>query len=169
MLKPEDVRQVVVSICRRLLGNGFTLSPFWYRINFDSVAASGRETGSFLVQNDSAFALTHTSFVFTTTADAGVAQPFGTGAAATDFVPFLVLLTTTGSGRQLMDGQVPIDSLFGTGTRPYYWPTPLFLDPASTFSADVQNLDTANARRLRLVFAGYKVFGNLEAFKATHT
>jgi len=168
MLKPEDVRQLIVSLCRRLLGNGFTLDPFYYRINFDSVAASATATGQFLVQQDSAFALTHMMYTATATDNTAVAnlQPYGSGGASS-LTTFLVTLTDSGSGRNLMDGAVPLDTIFGTAIRPYYLAHPKILDPASQFTATVQNLDTVNARRLRLVFGGYKIFGNIEAFKKT--
>jgi len=165
-LQMNDINQVVQSICGRLLGRrGFDLDPFTYTVNFASLGASGTAIGSFLVQNDSAFCITSTTYIITDTSDVAVAelQPFGSG-LTTGLVGILVTLSDTGSGRNLMDAGVPIDSIFGIGQRPYFWSVPKFLDPSSTFNTTLQNL-VATARRVRLAFHGYKVFGSWQAFK----
>lgn len=171
----QDVDRVVIAVAQRLarsikeIRKSYALDPFAYSIEID-LAASVSATGVFLVQNDSAFCITATVYVVTSQADALIAtfQPFGSGFDA--LVPIVIQLTDTGSGRLLSDARIPIDSLFGTAQRPFYWPSYKLLDPSSTFQASVQNL-SATANTLRLVFHGYKVFANtregLEIFKQT--
>ena len=167
MLQIPDIQQVMQHIRSRLGGNKklFDLDPFTYGINFPTLAASATATANFLVQNDSAFIITSTTYFITDTSDALVAelQPFGSG-LTTGGIPILITLSDAGSGRNLMDTAIPIDSLFGNAQRPYYWSQPKFLDPSSTFNAQLQNL-IATARRVRLAFHGYKVFGNWQAYK----
>lgn len=168
MLQIGDLQQVVQHFCGKLLGGGakpYTLDPFTYTINFASLGASATASANFLVQNDSAFVITQTTYLITDTSDVAVAelQPFGSG-LTTGLVGVLVTLSDTGSGRNLMDAGVPIDGLFGTAQRPYVWPYPKILDPSSTFSTQLQNL-VATARRVRLAFHGYKVFGQWRRYK----
>lgn len=169
-----EVDKLLIALADRLarsvreLKRSYTLDPFAYSIEID-LNASATATGSFLVQNDSAFAICATTYLTTSQADAAIAefQPFGSG-LTTGLVPVIVQLTDTGSGRILSDARIPIDSLFGTAQRPFWWPHYKILDPSSSFQASLQNL-SATAQTLRLVFHGYKIFANtqqgLEAFK----
>lgn len=176
-MEHNEVDKVLLAVAQRLLRNirevkkSFTLDPFAYSIEID-LNASVTTAGNFLVQNDSAFCITTTTYLATSQADAAIAefQPFGSG-LTTGLVPVIIQLTDTGSGRILSDARIPIDSLFGTAQRPFHWPSYKLLDPSTTFQASAQNL-SATAMTLRLVFHGYKVFANvpngLEVFKQTH-
>ena len=154
-----DVDKVIQAIVHKLRPPiGITFDYFAYSMLID-VGASTTAQGQFLVQNDSAFAITNTAYVATDQSDAAIAelQPFGSG-LTTGITDVIVSLTDTGSGRQLSDARIPIDTLFGTAQRPFFWPRPKLLPPASTFQASVQNL-LAVAMTLRLTFHGYKIFG----------
>jgi hypothetical protein len=89
------------------------------------------------------------------------ATKVATDAAQTTLVPFLpavVLLTDTGSGRQIMDRPTHVESYFGTGELPRVLDRPYFIRAASTLNVTLQNLDPANARVVRVSFHGAKVF-----------
>ena len=153
------VDSVIKAILHRLSPpRGLQFDPFDYSILID-LDASATDTGQFLVQNDSAFAITSTCYVVTDQSNAaiGEAQPFGSG-LTTGIADATISLTDTGSGRQLSDARIPVDTLFGTAQRPYFWARPKILPPSSTFQASMQNL-LAVAFRFRLVFHGFKIFG----------
>lgn len=147
---------------------GCYVDPFDYLINLLPATASVTTTGQFLVQSDAAFAITETKVLVTSTASPPLSttlfQPFGTGVDSA-FLPFLVQLTDQGAGRSLSNLQVPMDSIFGIGARPYCWPTPKVLDQNSTMSAAVQNL-TATDFNIRMIFSGFKIFGQVNNFVA---
>lgn len=145
---------------------GCFIDPFIYQVDLLPATLSVTTTGSFLVQSDAAFAICKTTVLVTSTASPPLSttllQPFGTGVDSA-FLPFLVTMTDQGAGRALSNSGVPLDSVFGTTRRPYYWPTPKVLDQNSSFSVAVQNLSTTSWN-VRLSFHGYKVFGNVAQF-----
>ena len=158
-LNHSDVDKVIQAIVNKLRPPaGMTFDYFAYSMDID-LGASLTAQGQFLVQNDSAFAMVSTCYVATDQSDAAIAelQPFGSG-LTTGITDATILLTDTGSGRQLSDARLAIDTLFGTAQRPFIWPRPKLLPPASTFQASLQNL-SAVAMTLRLTFHGYKIFG----------
>ena len=176
-LSSEDVQAVFRALAAKLgepiskISKDWWLDPFIYTINFvtpSQLAASASLTLNFIVQNDSAFSICKTTYTVADTANAAVAnlQPFGSGAASS-IVGILSSITDSGSGRSLSDNPVPIDSQFGTGQFPRIWPIPKIVDPNSTISVTLQNLD-ALARHVRLAFSGYKVFGNVQNWAVRH-
>jgi hypothetical protein len=76
-----------------------------------------------------------------------------------------VNIVDSGSGRQFSNIDTHIDNWFGSAERPFFWPVPQVLDPNSNVTMRVQNLNAVNYN-LRCAFVGYKVFGNVQAFKA---
>ena len=162
----SEVDKVILAIVNRLRPpRGYYFDYFAYSMDID-LGVSTTAQGQFLVQNDSAFAIISTSFLITTQADAAIAefQPFGSG-LTTGLVPAVISLTDSGSGRQLSDAQIPIDTLFGTAQRPFVWPRPKLLSPATTFQSSLLNL-SATAMTVRLAFQGYKIFGeDLDALR----
>lgn len=158
-LNHADVDKVIKAIINKLSPpHGMTFDYFAYSMIID-LDASATAQAQFLVQNDSAFAITTTCYVATNQSNAALVdlQPFGSGLdeGITDAT---ILLTDTGSGRQLSDARLALDTLFGTAQRPFVWPRPKLLPPASTFQASLQNLQAVDMR-LRLTFHGYKIFG----------
>lgn len=68
-----------------------------------------------------------------------------------------VVLTDSGSGRQLMNAPVPVDSLFGNGQFPFVWPWAKLLASKATFQVQVNQIQ-ATAQSLYLQFIGFKIF-----------
>lgn len=70
-----------------------------------------------------------------------------------------VLLTDSGSGRQLMSAAVPVSSIFGTGELPFINPLPRLFKANSNINLQVTNLSTSNSyNNIFLNFCGYKMF-----------
>ncbi len=176
-LSSEDIQAVFRAMAAKLgeplskVQKDWWLDPFIYTINFvtpSQLAASATATLNFLVQNDSAFAVCKTTYTAADVANAAIAnlQPFGSGGASS-LVSVLSTITDSGSGRSLSDNPVPIDSQFGTAQFPRIWPIPKIVDPNSTVSVTLQNL-VATAFHIRLAFAGYKIFGNVQNWAQRH-
>lgn len=138
----------------------FTLDPFIFPINFLPIAASATATGQFITQADSGFAICKTSFDIASDVNVFAANISDTPR----YAPLIVTLSDSGSGRDLSSAPVGIDLQFGSGTWPLIWSKPKVLDPNSTFTARVQNL-VATAFNVRLAFIGFKIFGDVSAFK----
>jgi len=147
---------MTVSQARRL----FTLDPFTFVINFLPLAASNTATDNFITQADSGFAIVKTAFTIASDANVLVANISDTPA----YAPQVITLSDSGSGRDLSNGPVSIKTYFGTGQEPFIWCRPKVLDPNSTFTARIQNL-VATAFNIRLSFHGFKIFGDVGAFK----
>ena len=158
--------QVILEIARRLtmspgaVRKNFELDAFTYSHEYLPATLNVETTTNFLVQADLAFVIVKTMGIVTDTANAFVANLTDTP----KLWPFTVTWTDTGSGRDLMDRRIPLDSIVGTGQRPYYWAKPKILDANSTFTGRLLSL-TGTDRNVRIAFGGYKVFGEWEKFK----
>lgn len=161
-----DEDQVIRSIAQRLsmsagaARRAFTLDPFTFVINFLPLAASNTATDNFLTQSDSGFAIVKTCATVASNVDVFVANISDTPA----YAPQVITLSDSGSGRDLSNAAVSIGSLFGSAKDPFVWCRPKVLDPNSTFTARIQNL-VATAFNIRLAFHGFKIFGDVSAFK----
>lgn len=149
----------------------FNLSFFTFNIEYLPATLSAFTTGSFIVQNDSAFVLCKTSYIATLTTDnltpvtaVTVPAPATTLLVSHENAPFLVNITDSGSGRQFSNVDTHIDNWFGSAEWPFHWAVPQVFDPNSNVTMRVQNLFTTSFN-LRCAFIGYKVFGNVKAFK----
>lgn len=138
----------------------FTLDPFTFVINYLPLAASNTATNNFITQADSGFAICKTAATYASDVNAYV----GNLSDTPKYAPFIITLSDSGSGRDLSNAPVSINTYFGTGQEPFIWSTPKILDPNSTFSARIQNL-AATDYNIRLSFHGYKIFGDITAFK----
>lgn len=138
----------------------FTLDPFTFPINFLPLGASNSATDQFITQADSGFAIVKTSFTIASNVNVLVANISDTP----KYAPQVVTLSDSGSGRDLSSGPVSINTYFGSGERPFIWCKPKVLDPNSTFTARVQNL-VATDFNIRLSFHGFKIFGDVSAFR----
>lgn len=145
-----------VSAARKM----FTLDPFTFVINYLPLAASNTATDNFITQADSGFAIVKTAFTIADAANVFVANISDTP----KYAPQIVTLSDSGSGRDLSNAPVSINTYFGSGERPFIWCRPKVLDPNSTFTARIQNL-VATAFNIRLSFHGFKIFGDVSAFK----
>lgn len=163
----DSTDDVIKAIANRLgMSNGraarlFTVDPFTFGINFLPLAASNTATDQFITQADSGFAIIKTTFVISSDVNVFVANI----SDVPKFAPQVVMLSDSGSGRDLANTPIAINSWFGTAERPFLWSKPKVLDPNSTFSARIQNL-VATAFNIRLAFHGFKIFGDVSAFKA---
>lgn len=125
---------------------------FVYRTNFtgtNQLAAGGAGTVTFSVQSDSDFLLTEINF--RTNAD-------GTPETAIDRPGITMQLNDTGSGRNLFQGAVPIDTVAGYGQRTYHLPWFFFINRASVISVELNNLVAGTAYDVRIIFGGVKLF-----------
>lgn len=156
-MPPQNPRAVADP---RALKHQYRLDPFTFVINFLPLAASDTATDDFITQADSGFAICKTSYTVASNVNVFVANISDTP----KYAPFVITLSDSGSGRDLSNAPVSINTYFGTGERPYIWPIPKILDPNSTFTVRIQNL-VATAFNVRLSFHGYKIFGNVEAFR----
>lgn len=138
----------------------FQLDPFTFIINFLPLAASNTATDNFITQADSGFAIIKTAFTVASDVNVFVANISDTP----KYAPQIITLSDSGSGRDLSNGPVSINTYFGTGERPFIWCHPKILDPNSTFTARIQNL-VATAFNIRLSFHGYKIFGDVTSFR----
>lgn len=149
----------------------YNLSFFTFNIEYLPATLSAFTSGSFIVQNDSAFVLCKTSYISTLTDNVTPATAVTVPAPATTLLtshenaPFLVNITDSGSGRQFSNIDTHIDNWFGSGEWPFIWAVPQVFDPNSNVTMRVQNLSTTSMN-LRCAFIGYKVFGEVAAFKS---
>ena len=149
----------------------FKLSFFTYNVEYLPATASVFTSGSFIVQNDSAFVLTRSSYIAVLASDnktpvnvVTVPAPATTLLTLGVCSPFLVNIVDSGSGRQFSNIDTHIDNWYGNANLPYYWPNPQIFAPNSNVTIRLQNLDTINYN-VRLAHHGYKVFGDLEAYR----
>jgi hypothetical protein len=124
---------------------------FTYQEDFAAIVSGASATGNINIQADSSFVLQKLTFK----ADIAAA----TQTANTRVLPnATVVITDTGSGRQLMESAVPITSLFGDGQLPFILPTPRLFAPRSTITVVVANYDAAATYNIQLSFNGYKLY-----------
>lgn len=163
MAEQERVLQALASALKISMGQArraFTLDPFTFVINFLPLTANNTATDNFITQADSGFAIVKTSFTIASDVNVFVANISDTP----KYAPQVVTLSDSGSGRDLSNAPVSINTYFGTGERPFIWCHPKILDPNSTFTARIQNL-AATAFNIRLSFHGFKIFGDVSSYK----
>lgn len=116
-----------------------------------SVAPGGSNTQSIQINADSDFQVEKLTF-FADVAAAGQQ-------ASTLVIPLMtVLITDSGSGRQLMDQALPVTNLFGTGQIPFVLKQPKIFPARTNVLVTVTNFDAAQTYNLRLSFIGSKLF-----------
>lgn len=124
---------------------------FIYEVDFASIAANASSTGQINVEADSDFVWQKACYF----ADVAGAQQ----QQSTREIPLCsVLITDSGSGRQLMNSAVPLTAMFGTGDLPFILPQPKIFVARSTISVQVANFSAATTYRIRLSFIGTKQF-----------
>lgn len=69
-----------------------------------------------------------------------------------------ILITNTGSGRQLMNVAVPFFALFGSGEKPFILPQPMVFSARSVIQIQFTSFEAVNANNIQLDFNGNKVF-----------
>lgn len=124
---------------------------FVYEVDFSAVAAGGAPTSSFTVQQEADFILTKINMF----ADiAGAAQT-----ESSRVIPLAtIMINDTGSGRNLMNSAVPLESLFGAGGLPFILPRQRIFVASSVVNITLNNFSAATTYNIRLSFIGEKAF-----------
>ncbi len=122
-----------------------------YELDFAALAPNITANGAIQIQADSAFRWTKATYAANLAAAAYVAN--------TRPIPNVsILITDTGSGRQLFNAPVPIPNVFGLGELPFILPRDYIFEPRSSMTVQVANFDAAVTYNLRLSFIGTKIF-----------
>ena len=126
---------------------------FFYNFYFPSLANGSTLTDSITIQADSDFVLRKITYF------ADIA-----GAAQTESGRIVALvncnLTDNASGRSLMSEAVPLDAIAGEGKLPSIIPLEgRLFKSKSTVTMDLNNFSSSTTYKIRVVLAGYKVFG----------
>lgn len=138
-------------------GDPNVIATDWYNYSafVTSLAASGSATTSIQIEADSDFEIMKLE-QYTIQDAADTADQLAGGSIVPDVT---VLLTDTGSGRQLMNIALPIFNIFGTAQLPYVLPKPKRLFARATLSIQVANLNTNHGYAyIYLSFSGRKIF-----------
>lgn len=125
---------------------------FIYSQNFLPLAALATRSLDIQIQSDSDFLAVAAVAVVRTTA---------AGAAAIPDRRLTVLISDSGSGRNLFDRVQDFDDVFGTAQRPAWWPVPKLMRAAATISVQLTDLQN-QANNVRVAFWGIKIFGASE-------
>lgn len=129
----------------------YRFEPYTYQLNFAALAAAGGQaSNSFQVEANSDFILHKLSYI------ADIAAAAQTD--STRVIPLVtVLLTNSGTARQMMNAAVPIASLFGNGQLPFILPASFLLKGNTTFTAQVTSYVVAGTvYNIYLSFHGVK-------------
>jgi len=124
---------------------------FTYQETFSALTSGNSATGNINIQADSDFVMQKLTYQ----ADIAAATQTDSNRVIPNAT---IVITDTGSGRQLMESAVPITSLFGTGELPFILPTPRMFLARSTIALVVANFDAAVDYNIRLSFIGYKLY-----------
>lgn len=126
---------------------------FIYGLVFTALAQNTNQTKNIPIQADADFVLQKLCFF----ADDGAGSKFTPNTRQIPNVT--VIISDSGSGRQLMDSAVPLYTLFGTAENPFILPVPKVFSARSNVAITVANVEAAVATyTLRLAFIGTKVF-----------
>lgn len=118
---------------------------------FAAPAVGAQVAGNFLVDSSAPFMLVSGAYE----ADvAGAAKNAGN-----DPIPNCTVFITDQSGnRNWMNVAVPVPSLFGRGSNPYYWPQPRLIPANSNITVTLANYDAAQVPNVRLSFHGWRYY-----------
>lgn len=126
---------------------------FIYSATFTGLAQNTTQQKTIPISDDSDFVILKTTFF----ADDGIGSKFTPN---TRMIPnVLILMTDTGSGRNLMDAAQPLYDLFGTAENPFIFPLPKLLKRRTVLQIQATNQELAAATwRLTVSFIGVKIF-----------
>lgn len=124
---------------------------YTYEEDFSALTSGTSASGNINIQADSDFVLQKLTYF----ADIAAAAQTADGRV----IPLItILITDSGSGRNLMESALPVSSIFGTGELPFILPQPKLFLARTTITAAVSNFSAATDYNIRLSFIGYKVF-----------
>lgn len=122
-----------------------------YSAIFAALAAGTTATQNVTVQADSDFQLQKLTYQ----ADIAAAAQL----SGTRVVPLVsLLITDSGSGRQIMDRAIPLVTFFGNGELPFILPNPKVFKGRANITIQATNFSAATAYNLYLSFIGVKLF-----------
>ncbi len=118
---------------------------------FAAPGPAAQVAGSFLVDTSSPFMLVSTTYK----ADVAAAAQN----AGNTIVPnATVFIQDQSSNRSWMNIAVPIPSLFGTASLPYFWPKPRLIPGNTNVAVTVTSFEAAVTNNIRLSFHGYRLY-----------
>ena len=124
---------------------------FTYTTRFEDLASGATGNNFIQVEADSDFLIQKLA-----------AAPFFDDARITVFsqeIPLVtILIVDTGSGRQIMNAPIPLDSLFGTGRLPFILPTPKLFVKNSRINVTLFNFGADAYADIWVNFEGKKIF-----------
>jgi hypothetical protein len=136
---------------QNLTGEKILKDFFVYQEDFSAIANGATASGNINIQADSDFVVQKLTYF------ADIAAAVQTDSSRV--IPLVsVLVTDTGSGRNLMESALPISNLFGTGEIPFILPQPKMFLARSTITVTLANFSAATTYNIRLSFIGYKIF-----------
>jgi hypothetical protein len=125
---------------------------FTYSVSFGNIAAAGVVAQNIQIQADSSFELIKLSVSGTLH---GGTAPYSNAS----IIECNLFITDSGSGRQLMNTPVPINSIAGTGQLPYILPESRIFKGNSTVQFNVTNYSSTNQYdNVTLSLGGRKLF-----------
>lgn len=133
-------------------GSGKIATDFFvYDVVFNTVLFGTTQTGNIQIQADSDFEIQKLT--------AQVFQTLAADQSTTVVQALSVLITDTGTGRQLSDIAVPLSNLFGDARLPFILPNTKILSARSILAIQVTNYSSAvSYARVQLSFVGRKIF-----------
>lgn len=143
---------------RNLRGMGVDDSPvitdfYTYGAYITGLAVATSQTTSIQIEADSDFEIIKLTY------DAFVDIDTAVEAASRSIPAVNILLTDTGSGRQLMNIPIPVDALFGTAELPFILPKSKILYSRAVLAITFYNLSASLAYdRIAINFHGRKIF-----------
>jgi hypothetical protein len=118
---------------------------------FAALAAGASATNNVQIQADSDFVLEQITYTATI---ANAAFTYSTRP-----IPNVnMLITDTGSGRQLMSAAVPLWTMGGSGEEPFELPRPKAFVARSTIAVQLSNFDAAQAYSVYISLIGRKLY-----------
>ena len=132
-------------------GGKFTEDFFTYQFAIASLAAATTATASITIQADSDF-----DWIMTTSSaniDGG-STPWSDAI----IIPITVIITDSGSGRQLMSAGIPIAGLAGTGKQPFILPIRRRFKALSSVTGVFTNYSASQYDNIFLNLIGRKIF-----------
>lgn len=141
---------------RNLIAQGGTVipDPFIYSSQFlaTSLLASATVTNVLNIQADADFVLLAQAYY------ANVDFTTNPQAATREYPNCSLLITDSGSSKQLSDNSIQVPMYFGDGQFPYILPVPRFFAAKSSLQLKMTNNDTNSAMNINLAFIGVKLY-----------
>jgi len=131
--------------------NRYITDFYVYSTFHEAVANGGVDSQNIRIQADSDFQLQKLTYFAdknqATQTDSSRVVPLAT-----------VLITDSGSGRNIMSEDIAIPALFGIGELPFILPTPKIFPAQSIITLKVTNFSSGDTYDIRLNFIGRKLF-----------